>query len=101
MAVGLRQRDPFGNILIDITTRLPRIIGRMEISAGVNGSLEVPPSGTNPVFFYFSVDSITTDFSNSPRFTISGPTNSTISWQYTATGQNQSQAGGVITYGRY
>lgn len=101
MPIGLRQRDLSGNILIDITTRLPRIIGRVTVTAGVNGSVEVPASGINPVFFYFSVDSVTTDFSNSPTFTIGGPTNSTVSWQYVAPGQNQSQAGGVLTYGRY
>lgn len=96
MATGFRQRDPSGNILIEITTRLPRIMGRATLTAGVDGSVNVPASGTNPIFFWFSPDGAASDFNTSPIITENG---TTISWDYI--GVASFQRGGTITYGRY
>lgn len=96
MAVGLRQRDPAGNLLVDITTRLPRIMGRVSIAAGSSGSVTVPVSGSNPLFFYFSVTMPAVGINASPRFTWD---QDTISWSYL--GANLAASSGVLTYGRY
>lgn len=96
MATGFRQRDPSGNILVDITTRLPRIMGRVTLVATVSGSVNVPASGTNPIFFWFSPDSEAADFNTSPNITENG---TTISWSYI--GVASYQRGGTLTYGRY
>jgi len=97
MAIGLRQRDPSGNILVDITTRLPRIMGRVDLSAGVNGSVSVPASGTNPIFYWFNASTTQPDYNTSPRFSVSGDV---ISWQYVS-GISLYNRGGVLVYGRY
>ncbi|WP_295573793.1 hypothetical protein [uncultured Stenotrophomonas sp.] len=94
MTYGLRQRDPQGNLLIDITTRLPRIMGRVEISAGVNGSVVVPASGTNPIFYYFCATSSSDTGSATPNFSDDG---SVLTWTY----GNYMRVGGTLVYGRY
>lgn len=95
MAIGLRQRDPSGNILVDITTRLPRIIGRASVVAGTNGSVQVPASGTNPIFYYFAANSSSDLGQASPTITSDADS---ISWSYTGT---RYAVGGTIVYGRY
>lgn len=96
MAIGFRQRDPSGNILVDITTRLPRIMGRVNLTATVNGSVSVPASGTNPLFYWFSPSDVSSAFNAAPNITDDG---NTISWQYI--GVASYQKSGVLTYGRY
>ena len=66
---GFEQRDLSGNLLVSITTRLPRIIGRVTVTAGQAGSVVVPASGTNPAFFIFQPDLAAPDFNVSPQFT--------------------------------
>lgn len=97
MAVGLRQRDPSGNLLIDITTRLPRIMGRVAISPGTSGSVVVPASGTNEIFFYFAASNVPGREAGSPAVTVNNAT-STISWTYPG---STYYAGGTLAYGRY
>jgi len=97
MPIGFRQRDPSGNLLVDITTRLPRIMGRVSISAGVNGSVAVQTSGTNPIFYWFNPSTSTPDFNASPNFSISGDT---ISWTFLSTIPSYNRPG-VLVYGRY
>lgn len=99
MAVGFRQRDPSGNILVDITTRLPRIMGRVNVTAGVNGSVSVPASGNNPIFYRFLSNAASSLFNASPRVTINNTTN-VISWSFLSPNPSY-QTGGVIEYGRY
>jgi hypothetical protein len=94
MAIGLRQRDPAGNILVDITTRLTRVMGTVQIAAGSNGSVVVPQSGSNPIFYYFSSLSSSEDGSANPVITVSGDT---ISWNY----PGRYNMPGVLTYGRF
>lgn len=72
MAIGLRQRDPLGNLLVDITTRLPRIMGRVEITAGQAGSVTVPVGGTNEIFYHFSMANPTSPSLRLPLFRSAG-----------------------------
>lgn len=97
MATGLRQRDPSGNILVDITTRLPRIMGRATLTAGTNGSVVVPASGTNPLVYWFNPSLTQPDFNTSPRFTDDG---TTITWTYVSANPTYNRSG-VLVYGRY
>ncbi len=94
MVMGLRQRDPSGNLLIDITTRLPRIMGRVNLTGGQNGSVVVPASGTNPIFYYFAANSSSDLGSATPDINDDG---TTITWTY----GTRYEVGGVLTYGRY
>lgn len=96
MPRGFRQRNPYtGQVLIDVTTRLPRIMGRATISPGVSGSVVVPPSGNNPLFYYFAVDGAISDYNASPTLSDDGA--NTITW----TMSSRFAVGGVLTYGRY
>lgn len=97
MAIGLRQRDPSGNLLVDITTRLPRIMGRVALSAGVNGSVAVPSSGANPIFYWFNASTTSPDFNGTPTFTDDG---NNISWTY-RTALPAYNRPGVLVYGRF
>lgn len=97
MAIGLRQRDPSGNVLVTITTRLPRIMGRVTLTAGTNGSVSVPASGTNPIFYWFNPSTAQPDFNTSPRLTDDG---TTITWTYVSANPAFNR-GGVLVYGRY
>ncbi len=97
MAFGLRQRDPAGNVLVDITTRLPRIMGRQQLSAGVSGSVSVPASGSNPIFYWFNASTSEPDYNASPRFSDDG---NTITWTYSSANPLFNRSG-VLVYGRY
>lgn len=98
MPRGFRQRDPYtGQVLIDVTTRLPRIMGRATISPGVSGSVAVPPSGTNPIFCYFAGTNVPGREAGSPTITVNDSTN-TISWSYPG---STYYSGGTLAYGRY
>lgn len=97
MPIGLRQRDLSGNVLIEITTRLPRIIGRVNLTAGTNGSVVVPPSGTNPIVYWFNPSGAQPDYNTSPKFTDDG---TTITWTYVSANPLYNRSG-VLVYGRY
>lgn len=99
MAIGFRQRDPSGNILVDITTRLPRIIGRVTVTAGVNGSVAVPASGTNPLFYRFLSNAASTQFNASPKIEVNDTTG-VLSWSFISPNPSF-QTGGTLEYGRY
>lgn len=95
--MGFRQRDPAGNLIVDISTRLPRIMGRISISLGVNGAVTVPASGSNPLVHWFNASASQPDFNATPRFTDDG---NTISWSF-STAVPVYNRGGVLVYGRY
>lgn len=97
MAVGFRQRDIAGNVLVDITTRLPRIMGRVPLSAGVSGSVVVPTSGSNPLFYWFNASTAEPDYNASPRLTDDGVT---VTWTYSSANPLFNRSG-VLVYGRY
>jgi len=53
MPVGLQTWDDSGKILVDLTTRLARYMGYVDVAAGQSGSLGVTvPQGTS---FFFQV----------------------------------------------
>ncbi|MCS3807792.1 hypothetical protein [Xanthomonas sp. 4461] len=99
MARGIRQRDPDGNILIDISTRITSKFGAVSISAGSSGSVEVPALGTNEIYYWFSASS-NAQFAQAPLFTVDDQAG-TISWNYGGGSNQGTQIGGVLTYGRY
>jgi len=70
-------------------------MGRVTITAGVSGSVVVPASGTNPLFYYFAVDGAVSDYNASPNLSDDGA--NTITW----TMSSRFAIGGVLTYGRY
>ena len=51
MGVGIQVFDASGNLLIDVTTRLSRVIGTQPIAAGSTGSLAVPNSGQGRIWW--------------------------------------------------
>ncbi len=98
MPRGFRQRNPnTGEILVDVTTRLPRIMGRVQLNAGVSGSVTVPASGTNPIFYWFNPSSTQPDYNASPRLSDDG---NTITWTYVSANPLYNRSG-VLVYGRY
>ncbi|KOQ76408.1 hypothetical protein ABW45_11635 [Stenotrophomonas maltophilia] len=98
MPRGFRQRDPTtGQVLVDVTTRLPRIMGRVQLSAGTNGSVAVPPSGSNPLFYWFNASTSEPAYNASPLISESG---GTITWTYNSTNPAFNRSG-VLVYGRY
>ncbi|MBV6687366.1 hypothetical protein KV692_05590 [Xanthomonas euvesicatoria pv. physalidis] len=99
MARGIRQRDPAGNILIDISTRITSKFGVVSIAAGSIGSVAVPALGTNEIYFWFSASS-SAQFAQAPLFTVDEQAG-TISWNYGGGSNMGTQIGGVLTYGRY
>ncbi|MEA5123323.1 hypothetical protein [Xanthomonas floridensis] len=99
MARGIRQRDLAGNILIDISTRMPSKSGAVTIAAGSSGSVAVPALGTNEIHFWFSASS-SAQYAQAPLFTVNEQAG-TISWNYGGGSNQGTQIGGVLTYGRY
>jgi len=99
MARGIRQRDLAGNLLIDISTRMPSKFGAVTIAAGSSGSVAVPALGTNEIYYWFSASS-SADLAQSPLFTADEQAG-TISWSYGGGSNMGTQVGGVLTYGRY
>ncbi len=99
MATGLRQRDPnTGAILIDITSRLPVIMGRVAISAGASGFVDVPVLGANKLVYWWNASTTAPDYNTSPIITDDGANR--ISWHYVSPNPLY-QRGGVLVYGRY
>ncbi|MCD0280449.1 hypothetical protein JWH04_16185 [Xanthomonas melonis] len=99
MARGIRQRDLAGNLLIDISTRMPSKFGAVSIAAGTSGSVAVPPLGANEIYYWFSA-STSADLAQTPSFTTNEQAG-TISWSYGGGSNMGTQIGGVLTYGRY
>lgn len=51
MDLGMQVFDASGNIVIDVTTRLSRVIGTQAIAAGSTGSLAVPNTTQGLIWF--------------------------------------------------
>ena len=51
MAFGLKVWDASGNVIIDTTSRLPRLVHSLYISAGTVGSVEIPAVADKQTFF--------------------------------------------------
>jgi hypothetical protein len=80
MAAGIQCFDASGNLLVDVTSRLARIVGSAPVTA--NGSVLVPTAGD--LFYAFQPFAIW-GFTNMnvlrPNFSVSG---ATLSWTYSA-----------------
>jgi len=74
MPAGMQVFDAAGNLLIDITTRLSRVIGTQAIAAGSSGSLVVPNAGQGAIWWAICPSSASRYV---PLVSLSG---STISW---------------------
>lgn len=51
MGLGMQVFDAAGNLLIDVTTRLSRVIGTIGIPAGSSGSIAVPNAGQGAIWY--------------------------------------------------
>ncbi|MDF4024142.1 hypothetical protein P3W24_04045 [Luteibacter sp. PPL201] len=77
MAVGVRIKDRNGNIVVDFTSKLPRIIGYIDTN-GSAGSINVPELALGNAYWVVSPISGTSG-RGSPNVSISG---TTLSWSY-------------------
>jgi len=94
MGLGMQAFDGAGNLLIDVTTRLSRVIGTQTIAAGSSGSLVVPNSTQGSIWWAICPSGASRYV---PLISLSG---STISWS-----PNGSYPGGpvdaLLIYGLY
>lgn len=96
MAYGLRVWDAAGNLTLDTSTRLGRVLGFVEVSA--NGSLTVPEFDQGQGFA--RVNTTGNDIGPNaqygwpPSVSISG---TTLSWSYPSTTRGPA----IIVYGVY
>ena len=111
MAQGLQVFDASGNIILDTSDRVGRILGFQRIESGTSGSI-TPTGYTNgTLFFSFQRDaSWITGNTNArlpglPIFTISGGTISWVSYSQYITNLGNTVSvvnyGGWLTYGVY
>lgn len=82
MAFGLIIRDSAGNVMLDLSKRLGRIIGFVDTGAGTSGSVTGITQFNDGVPFFFTVPLSAEDKFYSPTVTISG---TTLSWVFTNT----------------
>lgn len=73
MSTGLRCWDEQGNLTVDLTSRLSRVVGQTVITAGQSGSVQVDASLGRPWYFF--------TWGRFPAVTING---GTISWDASA-----------------
>jgi hypothetical protein len=94
VGLGVQVFDASGNLLIDVTTRLSRVIGTQTITAGSSGSLAVPNATQGQIWWAISP-------SNGSRYvpliSISG---NTISWS-TNTSYPNGPVDSLLIYGLY
>lgn len=98
MAYGLRTWDEQGKLLIDTSSRLSRVLGTVQITAGVDGSVSSPDfvQGT-PFWMAYATAASTGSYAGAmPAFTISG---STLSWSWA--GMEQYKDNCTLIYGVY
>lgn len=96
MAYGLRVWDASGNLTLDTSTRLGRVLGYVEVTT--DGSLTVPGFSTGTAFARVNTtgNSVGPDaeYSWPPNISIS---NNTLSWSY----PSSTKGPAVIIYGVY
>ncbi len=81
MAYGLVIKDAAGNVMLDLSRRLGRIIGSLDTGISTSGSVVVPEFATNePFWFTLPKGSIGNWYD--PGVLISG---TTLSWAFGAT----------------
>lgn len=99
MPVGIQCFDTAGNLSVDITSRLARVVSSVSLS-GAAGSVTVPVPGT--IWYAFQPTGIwgfTTMNVLRPNFSVSG---STVSWTYPGSaGTTPYTVVGTLFYGVY
>jgi hypothetical protein len=94
MSQGLQVFDASGNIILDTSDRVGRILGVVDIIGGVNGSVtNAGFSGHEPFWIASPLASFAT---YSPEFTFNSVTN-TLSWNWTISGGQNHK----LVYGAY
>lgn len=83
MAVGIRIRDRNGNVVVDVTSKLPRIVGHVDTN-GVAGSITIPELSLGTGYAIVSPISGTAG-RGAPIVQVNG---NTISWSYPNTAVN-------------
>jgi hypothetical protein len=101
MAAGLQCFDASGNLVVDITSRLPRFVGSVQLLGG-NSSVSNSSLAAGTVWYAFQPSQIwgfiNMDVSR-PIFSVSG---TTISWTYSAaSGIHNLQIIGTLFFGVY
>jgi hypothetical protein len=102
MTAGIQCWDASGNLVVDITSRLSRVIGSAPVGPGNTPSVTDARLAGGAVWFAFQPSQIwgfiNMDVSR-PIFSVSG---NTISWTYSAgAGVNNIQIKGTLFYGVY
>lgn len=77
MPAGLQMWDPAGNLIVDISMRLGRVLGVAALTGGVNGSAVNDGLTTGTPFWMLTC--ITSPLVRQPVISVSG---STISWDF-------------------
>lgn len=90
MGVGLKVWDASGNLIVDLTTRIGRIVALQAVAANSSGSVVVPQLSQGDPFTAFQIDVL----SGKPLISVSG---TTVSWSPDA----QGFAAGTIMIGVY
>jgi hypothetical protein len=102
MPAGLQCFDASGNLVVDITSRLPRFVGSAAVGPGNTPSVSNANLAAGTVWYAFQPSQIwgfiNMDVSR-PIFSVSG---TTISWVYSAgAGTHNMQIPGTLFYGVY
>jgi hypothetical protein len=100
MPAGMQCWDAFARLTVDLTTRLPRVLGTRSITQA--GSLSDPNLSQGTPFYIFQQAGVFYHISGDtalPNFVISG---NTISWSYSAaSGSHHTNVPGTLFYGVY
>ena len=85
MSYGLKVWDANGNVIIDTTSRLPRLVHSLYISAGTVGSVEIPAVADKQVLLISSSVNVTYYDATNIRLYITPSdvslVGTTLSWQ--------------------
>lgn len=94
MPQGLQINDEAGNLIVDITTRLNRVIGRVDVNK-VNGSVSNAGFAEGIPYFVMLGQDIGLV---SPNVTFSG---NTMTWTYDVVAPDEYKDNTIILYGVY
>ncbi len=94
MPNGLQINDASGNLVVDITTRLNRVLGRIDVNKANGSESNSGLSQGNPYFIILGQDVGLI----SPNVSISG---TTITWTYDVVAPDEYKDNTIILYGVY
>ena len=96
MTAGFQAWDAAGNLVVDLTDRLPRRVGTISVAAGGSGSIAVP--GTQAIWYYVSSSGSLRASLYAPIMGLSGRT---LSWSVNTVFDSASRVPVAIVYGVY